>query len=302
VDLLTVGEAFEDFIFAGLSNMPRPGEELRVPHFTVTAGGGALITAVAAARLGLRTGVLTAVAEDGARRLARERVSTLNLLRRGERHALTVALSTERDRAFVTFDGVNRLLGPRLLSSLRRLPRVPRHIHFALSPTDCATWIPVVARFRAAGTTTSWDFGWDERLLRDRGFRRLAASVDWLLLNEHEASLYAKARSLAEAKCAWEARGSNTVIKIGPRGAFAIADGKRLSRPATRARVVDTTGAGDAFNAGFLAAILGGASVDAALRLGNYVGARSTETLGGLDGLPRRAVLPRWAHTALEVA
>ncbi|HRB13734.1 MAG TPA: carbohydrate kinase family protein, partial [Vicinamibacteria bacterium] len=55
--------------------------------------------------------------------------------------------------------------------------------------------------------------------------------------------------------------------------------------PAVRA--VDTTGAGDAFNAGFLAGLLSGLPARRALRLGNAVGARSTRSVGGLDGLPR---------------
>ena len=53
VDIVTVGEAFEDLIFAGLPRLPRPGEEIRVPIFHATIGGGAVITAIAAARLGL---------------------------------------------------------------------------------------------------------------------------------------------------------------------------------------------------------------------------------------------------------
>ena len=55
VDLLTVGESFEDVtIFAGLARMPRLGEERRVESLSTHPGGGAIITAIAAARLGLR--------------------------------------------------------------------------------------------------------------------------------------------------------------------------------------------------------------------------------------------------------
>ena len=55
IDLLTVGEAFQDLIFVGLPHMPRVGEELRTQQFVSTMGGGALITATAESRLGLRT-------------------------------------------------------------------------------------------------------------------------------------------------------------------------------------------------------------------------------------------------------
>ena len=291
VELLTVGEAFEDLILAGLSRLPRAGEELRAPHFTTSAGGGAIITAVACARLGLRTEALTAIAKARATALGREGVTITNLMTDAEQPALTVALSIPGDRAFVTFDGVNRSLEPRVRSALRRLTRRPRHVHFALSPANCGAWIPIVQRLRDRGCSTSWDFGWNERLLQDRALPALLGSVDWLLLNEDEATLYGK-----------RARRPNTVVKRGARGASAFVGGSEIKSPAARATVVDTTGAGDAFNAGFLAGLLRGATVAQALRLGNYIGARSTEALGGLAALPQRRALPRWARQYLEAA
>jgi sugar/nucleoside kinase (ribokinase family) len=284
VDVLTVGEAFDDLIFGGLPRLPRAGEELRVPQFTTSAGGGVIITAVACARLGLRARALTAISTTRARALRTEPLVVTNLIRADEQAALTVALSIPGDRAFVTYEGVNRSLQPRLLAALRRLARRPRHVHFALSPQNCAAWISIVSRLRGAGSTTSWDFGWNDRLIKDRAFPALLASVDWLLMNDAEAKLYAGL-----------VRRSHTVVKRGRRGASAFVDGSEIKSPALRAAVVDTTGAGDAFNAGFLAGLLRGATVAEALRLGNYIGARSTEALGGVDALPRRRALPRWA-------
>ena len=54
VELLTVGEAFQDLVFVGLPHMPRSGEELRTQQFVSTIGGGAVITATAASRLGVQ--------------------------------------------------------------------------------------------------------------------------------------------------------------------------------------------------------------------------------------------------------
>ena len=65
-----------------------------------------------------------------------------------------------------------------------------------------------------------------------------------------------------------------------------------MTAPAPRVRAVDTTGAGDAFNGGFLFGLIGGRSPRECLRLGNFVGARSTLAAGGLDALPRRRDLP----------
>ena len=286
---MTVGEGFEDLIFAGLPRLPRLGEELRVPIFHATIGGGAVITAMAAARLGLSIGVMTAIGAHAATTLRTERIKVINLRKAEERTAVSVALSTARNRSFVTFEGANRVLEPRLRRQFSGLAARPRHIHFAFGPSNCGAWVKIVNRLRAKGVTTSWDFGWNERLVEDRGFAALGRAVDWLFVNEQEARLYA--RALATAR--------NTIIKRGAKGATLATAQGRLRLAAPRARVVDTTGAGDAFNAGFLAAMVRGGDPRAALRLANYVGARSTEGIGGIASLPRAGTLPMWARRTL---
>ena len=289
IDLLTVGEAFQDLIFVGLPHQPRSGEELKTARFTATIGGGAVITATAAARLGLGVEVVSGLSDEAARGLRLERVRVVNLRRRSEPHAITVALSTARDRSFVTFNGVNDRLQPRLPAALARRPAV--HVHFAFSPDDCQRWTRILDRLRARGTTTSWDFGWNPALRGRPGFGRLVGGVDFVLLNEAESVLYARARGDG-AIAHWRRSARNTVVKLGRRGSRWIAGGRDLSAPAPRVRAVDTTGAGDAFNGGFLFALLRGYPARECLRIGNFVGARSTLAAGGIDALPRRRELP----------
>ena len=69
-DLLTVGEAFEDLIFLDLDRLPRPGEEVKTSRFVATVGGGAVITAVAAARLGVSVRILSGLSDAACARLA----------------------------------------------------------------------------------------------------------------------------------------------------------------------------------------------------------------------------------------
>lgn len=284
VDLLTVGEAFEDLIFVGLPRLPRPGEELKTSTFVRTVGGGAVITAVAAARLGLRVRVLSGLAPAAEEVLRKERVTTCNLRRDEEPPAISAALSTSTNRSFVTFNGVNDLLEPRLLSAMSRV--AARHVHLALFPHDCTRWLKVVRKLRSAGITTSWDFGWNEGLRKDRGFASLAAAVDFLMLNEQEAVLYTGARRLDEAVRLWKQRARTVIIKRGPRGSRWISGTEEIDVPGARVKVVDTTGAGDAFNGGFLYAWLRAMPPRACLRVANQVGACSTLAAGGLGGLP----------------
>jgi sugar/nucleoside kinase (ribokinase family) len=273
-DLVTAGDAFEDFVFAGLPRLPRAGEELKTPTLVRAPGGGVIITAVAAARLGLRCEAIGAFAPDAARCLARERVRVANVIRRGETPAITIALSTDRNRSFVTFAGVNDRIEPRLMRAVRRVSA--RHLHFALQPARCRPWIPILLGLRARGITTSWDFGWSEPLARDRGLPRLAASVDYLFLNAQESKLYGCIRA------------TTTIVKLGARGARLVSADASCAVAAPRVRVVDTTGAGDAFNAGFLFALLRGESPRECMRIASAVAAQSTRAAGGLDGLPRR--------------
>jgi sugar/nucleoside kinase (ribokinase family) len=149
------------------------------------------------------------------------------------------------------------------------------------------------------GASTSWDFGWNERLLKDPPFAALLDAVDWLFLNEQEARLYSRTRTTAAARRIWMARSGGTVIKRGANGASALVEGGGLDFAADRARVLDTTGAGDAFNGAFLAALARRASLADALGLAIYVAARSTEAPGGIAGLPRLGDLPRRARQHL---
>lgn len=302
MDLLTVGESFDDVIFAGLPRLPRLGEELRVESLSTHAGGGAIITAVAAARLGLRVGVMSGISAANEERLRHEGVSLTNLRHPDEGGAVSVALSTKRDRSFVTFDGVNRVLEPRLIAQLGKSLVPARHVHFAIVPRRCAAWLPAVRALRENGVSTSWDFGWSGTLRQDAAFPKILAAVDWIFVNEREAPHYSRTTTLRTATRRWEALARQTVIKLGPRGAMAIGGGAVVRRPGVQVKVADTTGAGDAFNAGFLAARLADRSIDEALRLGNHVGGQSTRRVGGIDGLPSRDRLPAWAVRLLEGA
>jgi sugar/nucleoside kinase (ribokinase family) len=290
VVLVTVGEAFQDLIFVGLPHMPRHGEELKTARFVSTVGGGAVITATAAARLGMRTAVISGLSAEAVNRLRADKVSVVNLKRASEPHAITVALSTPHDRSFVTFSGVNGRLQPRLPAALAR--QRARHVHFAFAPDDCPRWTRIVGRLRQRGVTTSWDFGWHPPLRSQDGFDALLGSVDYVFVNETESALYARARRPATASAYWRRSTRNTVIKLGKQGSRWIADAVDLRAPAPRVRAVDTTGAGDAFNGGFLFALLGGRPRRECLRIGNFVGARSTLAAGGLDALPCGRDLP----------
>lgn len=288
--LLTAGEAFEDLVFVGLARLPAPGEEIKTDRFHATIGGGAVITAVGARRLGLRTAIASALSASAVTRLRREQVRVHNLKRPGEAHAISAALSTGTDRSFVTFNGVNAVLEPRLLDALAT-PHAT-HLHLALCPSDIRAWTRLVKRLRRTGVTVSWDFGWSEALAGRAELPALMDALDLVFLNELEAPLYAHVPALDDSYPVLRARRTNVIVKLGSLGSrWLRADGD-VMMPAPRVDAVDTTGAGDAFNAGFLAAWLRDGQPAQCLATGNAVGAASTCAAGGLDALPVAAKLP----------
>jgi sugar/nucleoside kinase (ribokinase family) len=288
---LTAGEAFEDLVFVGLERLPGPGEEVRTDRFHATVGGGAVITAVGAARLGLPTAILSALSDAAVTRLRQEGVRVTNLRRAGEPHAVTAALSTRTERTFVTFTGVNAALEPRLLKALPATRAT--HIHLALCPSRLTPWTRLAGQLRARGHTVSCDVGWNEGLAAQDGLVPFFEACDLVFLNELEALLYARTNTLDDAYTRLRTPRGNVVIKLGALGSrWLRADGD-VVMPAPRVPApVDTTGAGDAFNAGFLAAWLRDAAPAACLATGNAVGAASTRAAGGLEALPRSADLP----------
>jgi ribokinase len=85
--------------------------------------------------------------------------------------------------------------------------------------------------------------------------------------------------------------GSGTVLKLGSKGAAMLYEGRLLTASAPRSTVVDSTGAGDAFDAGFLDAFLDGGDAAGWLRRGVQCGTLSTRAAGALTGLPAREEL-----------
>ncbi|MDO8681046.1 MAG: carbohydrate kinase family protein [Acidobacteriota bacterium] len=278
--LLCAGEAFEDLIFVGLDRIPGPGEEVKTDRFEATVGGGAVITAVAAARLGMKVDLLSALGPSAVKRLRKERVRITNLIRPGEQHAITAAISTTEDRAFVTFNGVNAKLEERLAKAIPKADAT--HVHLCFYPHDCGLWTRIVTRLRNKGITTSWDFGWNEPLTSDRGLTDLIDALDFVFVNELEARLYAGEPTLEAALPHWRARKAITIVKQGESGAMWLAPDRDIHFPAPRVKVVDTTGAGDSFNAGFLVAWLRGNTPVECLTAGNKAGAASTQRAGGI--------------------
>src|SRR5262249_36062071 len=164
--------------------------------------------------------------------LRRSRVSVINVKRPSEPYAITAAMSTPHDRSFVTYVGVNDRLQPRLPTAVAR--QRAAHVHFAFAPEQCARWARICRRLHAAGTTTSWDFGWEPSLRRRPGFVQLLRCADFIFVNEIEATMYAGASRRSSAIDFWRRTSANTVIKLGRHGSQWIAPSVDIRAAAAR--------------------------------------------------------------------
>lgn len=301
-ELICAGEHFTDLAFFGLEGMPQLGKEVKTNRFAFSVGGGAAITATAAARLGCPTELLTAWSRSPLDARARAWLTNAgvshshSLVTEGTQPGITVALSTQEDRCFVTHPGANAMVPEFLLSpeSLELLEGAG-HVHFALTPVRWEPFVSAIRHLRARGVPVSWDLGWSPAAAESPGFREVCSVLSVLFLNEMEALRYSRTSSVESALSAFSNAENIVVIKQGRRGATASEHtGKPLHVNAIEVSAVDSTGAGDAFNGGFLYEQLAGSSLERSLQAGNLCGGLSTRSPGGVDALPDRREFERW--------
>jgi sugar/nucleoside kinase (ribokinase family) len=149
----------------------------------------------------------------------------------------------------------------------------------------------LLKRVKAEGSTTSFDPNSDPNSSWSDGIERVLRSTDVLFVNEREAKQLTGFSKNRDALMALGQLAPCAVIKLGGKGAVAIRDGKVTKHRGFKVAAVDTTGAGDSFDAGFISAYLNGDSIEDCLRMGNACGALSTQKAGGTAGQPTRKEL-----------
>jgi len=293
-DLLVLGDANPDLVLRGGDVVPAFGQaERMVDEATLTIGGSGAILACGAARLGLRVAICGVVGDDLFGRYLREELTHRGVNTRGlitdpsRPSGLTVVLSVPGDRAMLTAAGTvadlrAELIDPELLGSARHVHVSAYFLQRALQPDLPALFDAV----HAGGGSTSLDPNWDPDGTWDGGLNELLPRVDVFLPNAVEATSMARTSDLEDAVGRLRAMASMVVVKNGPEGAVAATTGETAVVPGLPGRVMDTTGAGDSFDAGFLAAWLADMPLARCLEIGNACGVLSTRSAGGTDGQP----------------
>lgn len=291
LDAIVAGELYTDLILSGFDFWPQPGQEAFAKEFHREVGGGAANTACGLAKLGSAAAILGVVGNDGGwliQQLESYGLGTTHISYDSvEPTAFTVAVSTPEDRSFLTYPGANRGFPAALAeaAAARRL-EAARHVHLAFPP-ELSTARDLFAAIRANGCTVSLDVGWHEEWLRDARVRQILPMLHLFFPNQAEAQCMSGEKD-PESILRWFAGAglSRVAVKLGASGAALLWDGETRCDAAMPVTAIDTTGAGDSFNAGFLHSWLQGDSPETCLRAANLCGGLSTEAYGGIAGTP----------------
>ena len=302
IDLLVVGELNADIVVTDPDPVPAFGQAERIVEgVRLTLGSSSAITACGAARLGLTVSFVGVVGDDALGRFVLDALAARGVDTSACRVAparatgASVILGNGSDRAILT--AIGTIADTRASDVPDALLARARHVHVGslfLQPGLAVDVPALFAAARANGATTSLDPNWDPSETWDGGFAAALAETDVVLPNQAEAIRLAGTAGVERAALRLAGERRIAVVKRGSAGAIAAVGGT-IHRAGTRTVVpVDTTGAGDSFDAGFLAARLDGRSVDDALAYAVACGSLSTRAAGGTEGQPTRDEVAAW--------
>ena len=291
-DILVAGEINPDLILSGNVNPGFGQVEKLVASYILAVGSSSAIFACGAARLGLRVAFIGVCGDDVFGRFMLDEMQKRNvdvsnvIIRPDGQTGLSVILNQDADRAILTHLG--------LIADLRAsnipdpLLRQTRHLHVAsyFLQTKLQPDLPALfQRAHSLGLTTSLDTNYDpsEKWI---GFDELLSATDIFLPNKKEALSITQSDDVESAAKQLANKSKLVVIKLGADGAALPTKDKTIFIPAIPVKIVDTIGAGDAFDAGFLYGYLNNWDMEKSLQLAVVCGALSTQASGGTAAQP----------------
>lgn len=290
-DLTIAGEANLDLILYGFDQNIPVDREILASNFEMTLGGSSSILAHNLAVLGTRVGFVSRIGDDAMGRIAMERLgeSAVDLSRctrgaAGSKTGVTILLPHGRSRRILTYPGIMfemtvADLDLNYLASARHF-----HLSSLFLQQGLHAGLPDLFReLKRRGLTLSLDTNDDPDDRWDGVLHELLPLLDILLPNDDELKRIAGRETVDEALQALSPQVPLIAVKCGAKGAVVQEGTRRLEVPPLSVTPIDTIGAGDSFNAGFLAAWLRGAAPEICAQAGNITGALSTQRPGGTE-------------------
>jgi len=289
-DVLVEGRPSVDLTFLGLKEMPHPGEEVRVSGFAMNPGAS-FINVHALTKLGLRTGFITDLGNDFFSRYVAEQMrvhgmdDTFVSYQDRDLMEVSVGISFPTERTFITWDADRYWRGQRITPNILQSFQVRALFSKVAFSSD------TVAEAKRKGIPILMDSFWDEAFLSSELLQKGIDQADVFLPNLLEALTITHTVSPEAALAALQHRVKMVAIKLGPHGALGSYEGRVYEVPVLPTAAVDTTGAGDNFDAGFTYGLLHDLPFVDCLRCGVVAGSLSTTCAGGVAGSPTEAQL-----------
>jgi sugar/nucleoside kinase (ribokinase family) len=289
MDVLLWGTYFFDIIFTGLPRIPRLGTEVFSRDLTITPGGP-FNTAVALHRLGINSAWSCDFGTDFfsqfvLERAAMEKLDTsLFTYHNFPVRRITAAFSLTDDRGFMSFMDEVPQTSPiaQMKENNPKFLLLP-HLHYGADYED------IFLTAQLHGIRIIMDCQSTEASLETPGVECALKSVDVFIPNEVEAIQLTGASSAEEALTILAKLTPLVIIKCGKDGAISMQGDEVIHEPAIDVQVIDTTGAGDCFNAGFLFGhLVLGVPLSACLKAANFCGGISVTAVGG-EAIPNAA-------------
>lgn len=289
-DVIVVGELNVDLIFDGLGEkLPVVGKEIIADEMTLTLGSSSAILAANLSVLGPKVSFIGKVGKDNfadlvLNSLTKKGVDISNIIHTSEhKTGITVACSYENDRAMVTHPGAMDHLTindikPDVLKQAKHLHMSSVFFQNGLKPNI----YDLFKMAKEAGLTTSFDPQWDPAERWDVDLEVLLPFVDVFLPNIVELQYLTNTKSREDALQKIAEVANIVVVKDGTNGSYLWTAKQQFHQPIfPNPTVVDTIGAGDSFNSGFISKFINKETLTSCMEFGALTGAINTTQAGG---------------------
>ncbi|WP_377157825.1 carbohydrate kinase family protein [Roseateles sp. UC29_93] len=282
--LSIVGDVGVDLVLGSLTGWPQVGTELLMPRSELRPGGSGANAALAARHIGQRAHLISAVGNDHFGHWLAEQLAgietSLEICDIGTTVSVGLMHTCGERNFFTTHGHLQRLSAEHVLGHLQptetpEMPETAPAIALFTAPFLLTGLRPryagLMAEAARRGYRVALDTGWPPEGWDREEVMTWLPHCDHLLINELEAQSIAGTGDLDEALTLIGRAlkpGASLIVKVGARGALGVEGGQRVQRITEPADIFDTIGAGDAFNAGYLAARLRGGDVAEGLAAG----------------------------------
>lgn len=284
-DVIVLGDYCLDLVFTGLDSMPILGAEIQANGLAMEPGG-ACNSALALHRLGVKTAWAVEFGTDDFSKFVLKKFrdesfpEDLFVFSSNPVRKITVALSYPHERAFIAYYDEGEMIPVALkgvMAKSARIVLIPSLFYGpALQMANLALHVKDSVIFMDGNNSS-------EICVTDKRLRNALKITRIFSVNSKEARSLTQSTNTEEAVKILGQYCQTVIVKDGANGSFCCDNGQIFYEPGIKVKAVDTTGAGDLFNAGFIKAWLDQKTIQECLKWGNIVGGLST-TMGGANG------------------